>query len=142
LVEVSAEKWRDLVECCSIRPETVHCKRIAVQRIYATLLLRASLVEAYDLLKSIYLERGYRQRDIPELILTKNLYGLDICPRAAQLACFSLLMKGREDDRRLLKRGIQPQLESLSETMMARVPQLDKDNKRGPGHWASAYRKH
>ena len=65
------------------------------------------LVEAYDLLKAIYLERGYRQRDIPELILTKNLYGLDICPRAAQLAAFSLLMKGREDDRRLLERGIQ-----------------------------------
>ena len=64
------------------------------------------LVEAYDLLKAIYLERGYRQRDIPELILTKNLFGLDICPRAAQLAAFSLLMKGREDDRRLLERGL------------------------------------
>jgi type II restriction/modification system DNA methylase subunit YeeA len=63
------------------------------------------LVEAYDLLKAIYLERGYRQRDIPELILTKNLYGLDICPRAAQLAAFSLFMKGREDDRRFLERG-------------------------------------
>ena len=64
------------------------------------------LVEAYDLLKAIYLERGYRQRDIPELILSKNLYGLDICPRAVQLATFSLLMKGREDDRRLLERRI------------------------------------
>jgi hypothetical protein len=64
------------------------------------------LVEAYVLLKAIYLERGYRQRDIPELILTKNIYGLDICPRAAQLAALSLLMKGREDDRRLLERGI------------------------------------
>ena len=65
------------------------------------------LVEAYELLKAIYLERGYRQRDIPEIILTKNLFGLDICPRAAQLAAFSLLMKGREDDRRLLERGLQ-----------------------------------
>lgn len=65
------------------------------------------LVEAYDLLKAIYLERGYRQRDIPELILSKNLYGLDICPRAAQMATFSLMMKGREDDRRLFERGIQ-----------------------------------
>jgi len=71
------------------------------------------LVEAYDLLKAIYLERGYRQRDIPELILTKNLYGLDICPRAAQLAAFSLLMKGREDDRRLLDRGISLNLMAL-----------------------------
>jgi type II restriction/modification system DNA methylase subunit YeeA len=63
------------------------------------------LVEAYDLFKAIYLERGYRQRDIPELILTKNLFGLDICPRAAQLTGFALMMKGRADDRRLLEPG-------------------------------------
>ena len=33
------------------------------------------LVEAYELFKAIYLERGYRLRDIPRLILEKNLYG-------------------------------------------------------------------
>jgi len=60
------------------------------------------LVEAYDLLKEIYLERGYRSRDIPRLILEKNLYGLDIDERAAQMTGFALLMKGRADDRRLL----------------------------------------
>ncbi|MFB1030043.1 MAG: BREX-1 system adenine-specific DNA-methyltransferase PglX, partial [Thauera sp.] len=60
------------------------------------------LVEAYALLKGIYLERGYRLRDIPRLILEKNLFGLDIDDRAAQLACFALLMKARADDRRLL----------------------------------------
>lgn len=60
------------------------------------------LVVAYDVLKAIYLERGYRLRDIPRLILEKNLYGLDIDDRAAQLAGFALLMKARADDRRLL----------------------------------------
>jgi hypothetical protein len=74
------------------------------------------LAEAYDLLKAIYLERGYRERDIPELILTKNLSGLDICPRAAQLASFSLLMKGREDDRRLLERGVQPNVMAMQDS--------------------------
>ena len=64
------------------------------------------LVEAYDLFKAIYLERGYRQRDIPQLILEKNLFGLDIDQRAAQLTGFALMMKGREDDRRLFERGI------------------------------------
>lgn len=59
------------------------------------------LVEAYDLLRDIYLERGYRRQDIPRLILEKNLYGLDIDDRAAQLAGFALLMKARADDRRL-----------------------------------------
>lgn len=65
------------------------------------------LVEAYDLFKAIYLERGYRQRDIAQLILEKNLYGLDIDTRAAQLTGFALMMKGREDDRRLFERDIQ-----------------------------------
>jgi type II restriction/modification system DNA methylase subunit YeeA len=60
------------------------------------------LVEAYDLFKVIYLERGYRTRDIPRLILEKNLYGLDIDDRAVQLAGFALLMKARKDDRRIL----------------------------------------
>lgn len=64
------------------------------------------LVEAYDLFKAIYLERGYRQRDIAKLILENNLFGLDIDQRAAQLTGFALMMKGREDDRRLFERGI------------------------------------
>ena len=74
------------------------------------------LVESYDLLKAIYLERGYQLREIPELILTKNLFGLDICPRAAQLAALSLLMKGRADDRRLLERGIQLNVMALQDS--------------------------
>lgn len=62
------------------------------------------LVEMYEVLREIYLERGYRLREIPELILTKNIYGLDIDDRAAQLAGFALLMKAREDDRRIFQR--------------------------------------
>lgn len=61
------------------------------------------LVEAYDIFKEIYLERGYRTKDIPRLILEKNLYGLDICDRAAQLAGFAVLMRARQDDRKILK---------------------------------------
>ncbi len=64
------------------------------------------LVEAYELFKAIYLERGYRQRDVAKLILEKNLYGLDIDERAAQLTGFALMMKGRADDRQLFERGV------------------------------------
>ncbi|RLJ22004.1 BREX-1 system adenine-specific DNA-methyltransferase PglX [bacterium endosymbiont of Escarpia laminata] len=64
------------------------------------------LVEAYELFKAIYLERGYRQRDVAQLILEKNLFGLDIDERAAQLTGFALMMKGRADDRRLFERGV------------------------------------
>ena len=61
------------------------------------------LVEAYDLFKAIYIERGYSAREAARLILTKNLYGLDIDDRAAQMAGFALLMKARADDRSLLR---------------------------------------
>ena len=64
------------------------------------------LVEAYELFKAIYLERGYRPRDVPQLILEKNLFGLDIDERAAQLSGFALMMKGRADDRQLFERGV------------------------------------
>lgn len=74
------------------------------------------LVVAYDVLKAIYLERGYQPRAIPRLILEKNLFGLDIDDRAAQLAGFALLMKARADDRRLFndppKLNVQCLLES------------------------------
>ncbi|MDN6181037.1 MAG: BREX-1 system adenine-specific DNA-methyltransferase PglX [Halomonas subglaciescola] len=62
------------------------------------------LVEAYNVLKAIYEERGYRTRDIPRLILQNNLFGLDIDDRAAQLAGFTLMMKARKDDRRIFSR--------------------------------------
>ena len=64
------------------------------------------LVEAYDLFKDIYLERGYRAQEVAKLILENNLFGLDIDERAAQLAGFSLMMKGRADDRGLFDRHI------------------------------------
>lgn len=74
------------------------------------------LVEAYDLFKAIYQERGYRARDIPRLILTKNLFGLEIDDRAAQLAAFALMMKARADDRRIFDQGVQPQVRALVQT--------------------------
>ena len=66
------------------------------------------LVEGYDLFKAIYLERGYGAKDIPRLILEKNLFGLEIDDRAAQLAAFALMMKARADDRRIFDSGVKP----------------------------------
>lgn len=64
------------------------------------------LVYAFDIFMNIYKELGYLERDIPELILKNNLYGLDIDKRAYQLAYFALMMKGRKYDRRLFKKDI------------------------------------
>ena len=74
------------------------------------------LVEAYDLLKAIYLERGYRDKDIPALILQRNLVGLEIDDRAAQLAGFALFMKARADDRRIFESGVQPNILAFKES--------------------------
>ena len=64
------------------------------------------LVYAFELLFAMYEERGYLSREIPELILTKNLAGMEIDPRAAQIAGLALAMCARERDRRFFKRDV------------------------------------
>ena len=61
---------------------------------------------AFELLYSMYEERGYRPSEIPELILEKNLTGFEIDERAAQIASLVLAMRAREHDRRFLKRDV------------------------------------
>ncbi|MCL5769413.1 BREX-1 system adenine-specific DNA-methyltransferase PglX [Acinetobacter sp. ANC5681] len=85
------------------------------------------LVEAYDCLKAIYLERGYRSRDIPRLILENNLYGIDIDTRAAQLASFVLLMKAREDDRRLFSNPPKLNIIALQDSQPERLDAFSQD---------------
>lgn len=62
------------------------------------------LVYAFRLLAAMYEEAGYSRRDIPRLILKKNLTGCEIDPRAAQLAAFALAMTACEWDSRFLRR--------------------------------------
>ena len=85
------------------------------------------LVEAYDCLKAIYLERGYRSRDIPRLILENNLYGIDIDTRAAQLSSFVLLMKAREDDRRLFSNPPKLNIIALQDSQPERLEAFAQD---------------
>lgn len=80
------------------------------------------LIRAFDLLKAMYLESGYRRRDIPRLILTNNLYGIEIDERAGQIASLTLAMCACELDRRFPKRGIQPDIQVLNSV------ELDADN--------------
>ena len=64
------------------------------------------LVYAFKVLMAIYEECGYAKRDIPALILTKNLFGMEIDQRAAQIASLALAMCAREQDRRFFSRGV------------------------------------
>jgi type II restriction/modification system DNA methylase subunit YeeA len=76
------------------------------------------LTYAYDLLYAIYLDANYDDTDIPELILTKNLFGIEIDDRAAELAAFALSMKalkGNPNDesnnrRRFFRNPIKPNI--------------------------------
>jgi type II restriction/modification system DNA methylase subunit YeeA len=68
------------------------------------------LTYAFDLLSAIYEEEGYDTKDMPSLILTKNLYGIEIDERAGELAAFALTMKAREKHRRFFRKPVQPNI--------------------------------
>ena len=74
------------------------------------------LVYAFDVLMQIYTSAGWDQREAAQSILKNNLFGLDIDDRAAQLAYFAVMMKARQYDRRLLTRGMQPNIYAIRES--------------------------
>ncbi|MED1410808.1 BREX-1 system adenine-specific DNA-methyltransferase PglX [Bacillus paramycoides] len=74
------------------------------------------LVYAFDVLYSIYQHAGYSEREIPQLILEKNLFGLDIDDRAAQLAYFALMMKARSYNRRIFRKPLELNVCSIQES--------------------------
>jgi len=61
------------------------------------------LTYAFDLLFLIYEEEGHAPSEIAGKILSYNLHGLEICPRAAQLAELALVLKAREKFRRFFQ---------------------------------------
>ncbi|WP_411869216.1 BREX-1 system adenine-specific DNA-methyltransferase PglX [Vulcanococcus limneticus] len=79
------------------------------------------LTYAFDLLVLIYEEEGYSPNEIPGLILKHNLHGLEICPRAAQLAELALVFKAREQSRRFFQREqlVRPQIIELQDVRFA-----------------------
>lgn len=70
------------------------------------------LTYAFDLLHAIYEEEGYDATDIPALILTHNLTGVEIDDRAGALAAFALMMKAAEKlgRRRFLRMEAKPDI--------------------------------
>lgn len=74
------------------------------------------LVYAFDVFMQIYENAGWSQRDAAQSIMQNNIYGLDIDDRAAQLSYFAVLMKARQYDRRILTRGIKPNIYAVQES--------------------------
>ncbi len=110
----------------AITPDTINPEEIKI--IDAACGSGHILVEVYELLREIYLECGYRPREIPELILTRNIYGLDIDDRAAQMAAFAVIMKARQDDKRILDRiennDLHLNIYSMQSSVHLNIPQL------------------
>ena len=68
------------------------------------------LTYAFELLYSIYEEVGTDPSEIPEKILTHNLYGIELDERAGELAAFALTMKARAKQRRFFNKAIKPNI--------------------------------
>ncbi len=82
------------------------------------------LVYAFDVFMQIYENAGWSQRDAAQSIIQNNIYGLDIDDRAAQLSYFAVLMKARQYDRRILTRGIEPNVYAVQESNGIKRDQL------------------
>lgn len=78
------------------------------------------LTYAFDLLFDIYTECGYTDSDAVKHIIEDNLYGIEIDKRAGQLAYFALMMKARERSRRILRKGITPNICILQKVVFAK----------------------
>ncbi|MDO9558599.1 MAG: BREX-1 system adenine-specific DNA-methyltransferase PglX [Syntrophales bacterium] len=83
------------------------------------------LTYSFDLLYLIYEEEGHAPSEIPGLILRHNLFGLEICPRATQLAQFSLVCKAREKSRVAFRNPVQPQVMCLEDVEIASQEMTD-----------------
>lgn len=68
------------------------------------------LTYAFDLLYAIYEEEGYAPSEIPALILTHNLHGTELDPRAGALAGFALAMKARAKQRTFFSEATEPNI--------------------------------
>lgn len=74
------------------------------------------LVVAFSVLFEIYKSQGWQENEIPEFILRNNLFGLDICDRAAQMAQFAVMMKAREHDRNIFNKVSELNICSIKDT--------------------------
>lgn len=74
------------------------------------------LVYMFEVLLQIYQSCGYAVRDAVRNIVEKNLYGLDLDERAAQLSYFAVMMLACRYDKRFLARNIQPHIYPIRES--------------------------
>lgn len=107
--------FKDLEYYRSVRPEDIKCIDPCMGSGHI-------LAYMFDILIDIYTDCGYSPREATESILKNNIYGTDVDERAAQLAEFSVMMKARQYDRRVLQKEIRPNVFAIKESNT-----IDKD---------------
>ena len=100
------------------------------------------LTYAFDLLYAIYEEEGYAPSEIPAQILTHNVYGTEIDPRAAALTAFALMMKARARQRRFLHDPALPNIRVIepvefNATELNQLAGTEDDTQAGRHFWQS-----
>ncbi len=95
--EVEAELVKIRAEYAKLTPEDIRCIDPCQGSGHI-------LVYLFDVLMQIYEAYGYTTQQAVAGIINKNLYGLDIDGRAAQLSYFAVMMKACQYDKRFLRR--------------------------------------
>lgn len=97
--EAEVQKQLDKIrkEYAALKPEEIRCIDPCMGSGHI-------LCYMFDVLVKIYEDYGYTAREAVENIVDKNLWGLDIDERAAQLAYFAVMMKARQYDRRFFNK--------------------------------------
>ena len=109
--ETSVQKQLDEIrkEYAELKPEEIRCIDPCMGSGHI-------LCYMFDVLVKIYEDYGYTAREAAGYIVEKNLWGLDIDERAAQLSYFAVMMKARQYDRRFFTRAIQPHVYAIIES--------------------------
>lgn len=109
--EADVQKQLDEIrkEYAALKPEEIRCIDPCMGSGHI-------LCYMFDVLVKIYEDYGYTAREAAGYIVEKNLWGLDIDERAAQLSYFAVMMKARQYDSRFLTRGCQPHVYAIEES--------------------------
>ena len=94
---VEAELKRIRAEYAKLSPEDIRCIDPCQGSGHI-------LVYLFDVLMQIYEVYGYTSQEAVASMISKNLYGLDIDERAAQLSYFAVMMKACQYDKRFFRR--------------------------------------
>ena len=107
--EVQAQLAEIRKEYAALKPEDIRCIDPCMGSGHI-------LCYLFDVLVRIYEDYGYTAREAVSSIVEKNLWGLDIDDRAAQLAYFAVMMKARQYDRRFFAHPVQPNVYAIQES--------------------------